>query len=238
MNDDIMKIAICDDDPDDRALLAELTRRVAAQEKIGCELTLFASSTALLQAMTEGAAFQTLLLDVVMPEMDGLQLAAALRRQQNNTSIVFVSSNREMAMLGYEVAASRFLSKPIQEDKLREALRFCYQAGRSRPELALPTARGMRKFSLEEILYIEAWGRGVRIHLREGQEEVGMKISDMETMLPSNQFVLCHRTVLVNLAYVQYLRYCELELKTGAVLPVSKYRQNATRDKLMNYLAG
>ena len=47
MNDDIMKIAICDDDPDDRALLAELTRRVAAQEKRGCELTLFASSSRL-----------------------------------------------------------------------------------------------------------------------------------------------------------------------------------------------
>ena len=56
--------------------------------------------------------------------------------------------------------------------------------------------------------------------------------------LPSQQFVLCHRTVLVNLAYVQYLRYCELELKTGTVLPVSKYRQNAIRDKLMNYLEG
>ena len=42
--------------------------------------------------------------------------------------------------------------------------------------------------------------------------------------------------MLVNLAYVKYLRYCELELKTGGVLPVSKYRQNATRDKLMNYL--
>ena len=238
MNDYVMKIAICDDDPDDRHSLAEMIRRIAAREKIGCELEMYDSSAVLLQAMEEGAAFHALLLDVVMPEMDGMQLAAALRQRQNNTSIVFVSSNREMAMMGYEVAASRFLSKPAQEDKLREALCFCYQAGKSRRELALPTAKGTRKFSLDEILYIETWGRGVRVVLRAGQEEVSMKISELEARLPSQQFVLCHRTVLVNLAYVQYLRYCELELKTGTVLPVSKYRQNAIRDKLMNYLEG
>ena len=63
-----------------------------------------------------------------------------------------------------------------------------------------------------------------------------MKISELEAMLPDQQFVLCHRSLIVNLDYVQYVRYCELELKTGAILPVSKYRQNATREKLMHYL--
>ena len=98
MNDYIMKIAICDDDPDDRHSLAEMIRRIAAREKIGCELEMYDSSAVLLQAMEEGAAFHALLLDVVMPEMDGMQVAAALRQRQNNTSIVFVSSNREMAI--------------------------------------------------------------------------------------------------------------------------------------------
>ena len=172
-----MRIALCDDEPGDRSLLAGLARQVTAQEEITCELVQYDSSTALLRAIEAGAAYDTLLLDVVMPDMDGMQLAAALRKQKNNTSIVFVSSNREMALMGYEVAAVRFLSKSAQEDKLREAL------------------------------------------------------------LPPGQFVLCHRTVLANLAYVQYLRYCELEMKTGAILPVSKYRQSAIRDKLMNYLS-
>ena len=235
VNDYVMKIAICDHSPEERNFLAELTRRAAAQEGIDCELTLFDNSAALLETVTQGAAFHTLLLDAMLPEMDGIQLAAELRQRQIKVSIVFVSSNPELAMLGYEVAAARFLAKPAREDKLREALRFCYQAGKCRQELALPTARGMRKFLLEEIMYIETWGRGVRIHLQDGREEVGMKISELEGMLPASRFVLCHRTVLVNLAYVQYLRYCELELKTGAVLPVSKYRQNSTRVRLLNY---
>lgn len=238
MNDYMMKIAVCDDVPEDLQMIADMAGSVAAQEKIPCELACYESSAALLEAVEAGRAFHVLLLDVMMPEMDGMQLASALRARQNNTGIVFISSNREMALNGYEVAACRYLAKPLETEKLREALQFCYRAGQSRQELMLPTARGTRKFSLDEIVYIETWGRGVRIVLQEGQEEVGLKISEMESMLPAAQFVLCHRTVLVNLAYVRYLRYCELELKTGGVLPVSKYRQNATRDKLMNYLEG
>lgn len=238
MSDYAMKIALCDDEPADRKALADMVAKVAAEEKIACELCCYETSPALLAALEQGTAYHALLLDVMMPDMNGIQLAAALRQLQNPVSIVFVSSNRDMALSGYEVAASRFLAKPLDEEKLREALRFCYRAGQSRQELMLPTSRGVRKFAPDDILYIETWGRGVRIVLQEGQEEVGMKISEMENMLPAAQFVLCHRTVLVNLAHVRYLRYCELELKTGAILPVSKYRQNATRDKLMHYLAG
>ena len=125
-----------------------------------------------------------------------------------------------------------------QTDKLQEALLYCYRAGQPRQDLTILTARGMRKLSADDIVYIETWGRGVRFHLQNGQEEGMMKISELESVLPADRFVLCHRTILVNLAHVRYLRYCELELKSGAILPVSKYRQNATRDKLMNYLQG
>ena len=238
MSEYTMRIAICDDDAADLQTLAEMIRRVSVQERISCELLCYNSSRALLQAIERGVVFHTLMLDVVMPELNGMQLAAALRARQKQMSIVFVSSNREMAMLGYEVEASRFLSKPAQEDKVREALLYCYKAGNIRQELVLPTAKGVRRFSADEIVYIESWGRGVCIHMQDGQEEVSVKISDLEDVLPSRQFVLCHRAVIVNLAHVRYLRHCELELRTGEVLPVSKYRQSTIRDKLMNYLAG
>ena len=238
VNDYVMRIAICDDDAADLNHLAEMVRRVAAQEHITCEVTCYDSSVTLLAVIEAGECYHALMLDVMMPELDGMRLAAALRQRQNNASIVFVSANPEMALQGYEVAASRFLAKPAREDKLQEALLYCYRAGQPRQDLTILTARGMRKLSADDIVYIETWGRGVRFHLQNGQEEGMMKISELESVLPADRFVLCHRTILVNLVHVRYLRYCELELKSGAVLPVSKYRQNATRDKLMNYLQG
>lgn len=233
-----MRIAVCDDDPQDLQTILAMTKEVTAQENMLCELECYLSSGKLLEAIKSGEKYSLLLLDVMMDELNGIELAAALREIQDETAIVFISINREMALCGYEVAAVRYLAKPLDEEKLREALQFCWRNSQDRREIALPTSRGVRKIAPADLIYAETWGRGIRVTLTGGQEEVGMKISDLEDLLPGRQFVMCHRAYLVNLDYVQYLRYCELELKNGDTLPVSKYRQNVIRDRLLNYLKG
>lgn len=238
MNEDCMRLAVCDDDASDRSRIQSEAYAIADEEGFRCDIVCFDNGAELLAAIRAGEQYHALLLDVMMPGMTGMELAAALRARQDETAIVFISSNREMALCGYEVAAARFLAKPMDREKLREALLFCCRRSEGRAEITLPTARGTRGFTLSEIVYAETWGRGLRLVLQDGEEEVGMKISELEAMLPPRRFVLCHRAFLVNLEYVQYLRYCEIELKTGGVLPVSKYRQNATRERLMLYLEG
>ena len=125
---------------------------------------------------------------------------------------------------------------PVEEEKPREALLYGSRRRSGCQDIALPTLRGIRRLRTDDMIYAEAWGRGVRITLRDGQEEAGLKISQLETMLPTDRFFLCHRTVLVNLEFVQYIRYGELVLKNGEVLPLSRYRQNEAREKLLRYL--
>lgn len=233
-----MRIAVCDDEPQDLQTIVDMTREITAQENILCELDSYLSSADLLEAINRGEAYSLLLLDVMMDELNGIELAAALREVQNDTAIVFISSNRELALNGYEVAAVRYLAKPLDTEKLREALQFCWRALLDKREIALPTNRGVRRIAPPEMIYAETWGRGIRVTLVSGREEVAMKISDLEELVPGRQFVMCHRAYLVNLDYVQYLRYCELELKNGDTLPVSKYRQNVIRERLLNYLEG
>ncbi len=233
-----MRIAVCDDEPQDLQTIVAMTKEIASQEGMHCELACYQSGPALLEAIRRGEKYTLLLLDVMMGEISGIELAAALREVQNDTAIVFVSSNREMALCGYEVAAVRFLAKPLDAGKLREALLFCWRAALDKRDIMLPTSRSVRRIAPSELIYAETWGRGVRVSLSSGKEEAAMKISDLEEMLPGRQFVLCHRAYLVNLEYVQYMRYCELELKTGETLPVSKYRQNVIRERLLNYLEG
>ena len=85
-----------------------------AAEGLACSVSTYESATALLDAIQGGAQFHILLLDVMMEGLDGMELAAALRELGNSTAIIFISSNREMAMRGYEVSAARYLAKPIQ----------------------------------------------------------------------------------------------------------------------------
>lgn len=233
-----LHIAVCDDDAADRQQIAELVRQIMLEEGLSCCVRACESGTDLLRAIQHGAQFQILLLDVMMDEMDGMTLASVLREKGDQTSIIFISSNREMAMRGYEVEALRYLGKPVDRSKLREALMFCYHTRLEQKEILLPTAGGQCRILPSDVIYAETWERGVRLILKDGQRETGMKISELAAMLPERQFVFCHRTILVNLDFVQSIRYCELELKSGDTLPISKYRQAEIRKQLMRYLEG
>lgn len=185
--------------------MESITKKVLEAKEISCGISRFKDAASLLSSIETGEKFDILLLDVMMENLNGMELAAALRGQGNDVAIIFVSANREMALLGYEVSAVRYLAKPIQREKLQETLLYCCQR---------------------------------RLIMTSGECKTSAKISELERLLPKERFVFCHRTLLVSLAFVQSIRYCELTLKNGQTLPVSKYRQSQIRESLFNYLRG
>ncbi len=234
-----LRIAVCDDDPSDRRQIAGLTREILQAAGLSCAVSAYSNGTELLEAVRKGTSYHILLLDVMMDALGGMDLAAALRRLGDSAAIVFISSNRELAMRGYEVAAVRYLAKPIQPQQLREALLFCHKTFYEKKEILLPTSRGRHRISYSDVVYAEAVARITRLILTENREEtVGMKFSDLAAMLPERQFVLSHRSYLVNLEHVRYVRNRELELTTGAVLPVSRYRLDELQQRMVDYLSG
>ena len=83
---------------------------------------------------------------------------------------------------------------------------------------------------------MESWERGARLRLVNGPVETTARISELAALLPERHFTFCHRTILVNLAFVKHLRPREIELAGGETLPVSKYRFAEVKKRLMNYL--
>lgn len=233
-----VSVAVCDDEPSDCREIAAFVQEIFQEEKENCRVSLYFGSGELLAAVRDGAKFHILLLDVMMDGMDGIELAGSLRDMGDDTAIIFISSNREMALKGYEVAAVRYLEKPVRTERLREALLFCRKKLHEKKEILLPASRGQHRIPIARILYGEALDRAVLLRLTDGQEMIAMKFSDFAALLPSGQFALCHRSYVVNLAHVAYIRSRELELTTGAVLPVSKYRRTQVQEKFMDYLSG
>ena len=233
-----LQIAICDDEQIDRQQAADLTREIMVAEGLACDLSGYESATALLTAIQGGAQFHILLLDVMMDGLDGMELAAALRKLGDSTAIIFISYNREMALRGYEVSAARYLAKPLREDQLREALLYCYKTFCEKKEILLPTEKGQSKLAPSDIIYVESWERGSRLQLTSGPIETSVRISELASMLPERSFTLCHRTILLNLAFIKHLRSYEIELADGRTLPVSKHRVSDLKKRLLGYMQG
>lgn len=232
-----LHIAVCDDLPSDLAKITDMTTQILQEADIANKITQYDTGVSLLADMQSGVQFHILLLDVMMGELDGIKLAARLRQQGNDTQIVFVSSNREMALRGYEVNAVRYLAKPLEQEKLKEALLYCVRMQKGKKEILLPTERGEFRTPFSDIQYVEAFDRGTKVVLKDKTLETRWKLSEIAVLLPESDFLRCHRSYVVNLACVTYVHQYEFILQSGMTVPIGQARYTEIRNQFADYLA-
>lgn len=233
------QIAVCDDDRADRGNIVQLTRRIMDEAGVPCAVEAYDAGGPLLKEIRSGRHFDLLLLDVRMAGLDGMSLASELMEAPARPDVVFISTDRDMALQGYRVDARRFLAKPVEPGQLREALLHCCreaaERAQRRDDLLLPTAAGEVRVAVRGIRYAESWGRAARISTPSGLLETRLRLGELAARLPE-QFIYCHRTILVNLDYVRRLGQGELELRGGGTLPVSRYRAAEVQRLLLEQL--
>ena len=232
-----LKIALVDDSQSDRELIGGMVREYMDRMGTAYSLCVYSGGQALLDDIHSGKRFNLLLMDVMMGEMNGMDLAAELRRQQNKAFIVFISNNREMALRGYEVSAARYLAKPLERQKLEEALLHCYKGWQERKEILLPTDHGQYRISYSDIEFVEAFERGTKFVLVGETVDSKLKFSEVESILPRTTFIHCHRAYIVNVAHVRRLRPNTFEMRSGATVPVSKHRYGEVSRRFFDFIA-
>lgn len=228
-----LRIAVCDDDSMSREKHALMTGKILEEAGIEYAIFKYDSAQPLLEEIQAGEQFHILLLDVMMSEMDGMELATELRKQKNESEIIFISGDRETALRGYEVAAARYLTKPVMLERLKEAILFCYEKFKGEQEVVVLAAYGNFKIYLSDVRYVEAFDRGTRFYLRDDSIDTKLKLSEVEELLPSDKFVMCHRAFVVNMSEIKYVRRYEIELKDGEVIPVGRMRYTEVYEKFV-----
>lgn len=229
-------IAVCDDEPQALEIIAGMTKQICDKESIKPYLSCFENGRELLDAINGGKSYDVLLLDVMMPQQDGMELAEFLRKDSFDGSIVFISSNKEMALRGYEVSAARYLAKPVEEKRLREALLYCFGQVQTNKELLIPVNGGTQRFRTEEIMYIETQGRGCRVVQEQDECVTPMRISEFESKISDLGFIRCHQGFLVNMRFICVVRAAQVELMNGICIPVSKHRIQEVRKQFFSWM--
>lgn len=188
--------------------------------------------------------YDLLMLDVRMPQLDGLELARLLLRFSEPPSVVFVTAYDEHALEAFEVRASDYLLKPPSADRLAEALeRVCESRSHARvaPEdlSIVPVDMGgtTRMVERSDITWVEAQGDYVRLHVVSGASYlVRLPLSLLAERWSEFGFVRIHRGYLVAIRHIT-----ELSTEAGSstvrigqiVLPVSRRHNHELRDRLV-----
>jgi two-component system, LytTR family, response regulator len=151
------------------------------------------------------------LLDIHMPEVDGLDVAAALHAA-GGPAIIFVTAHDRYALRAFDVDAVDYLMKPVSETRLATAL--ARARARPRPAARLAVRDGDRTVYLtaDEIDWIEAADYYVEIHARGASFLHREPLRDLARFLGPARFIRIHRSRLVNRDRVRELQRHDGEL--------------------------
>ena len=109
---------------DDEEIILNLTLTMCRKNPSIDEVKGFTRAKEALKFLEDGNKVDLALLDIDMPEINGINLAAKIKTLQPDAAIIFVTGYAEYAVKAFEVHAQGYLLKPISEDKLKEEIDY------------------------------------------------------------------------------------------------------------------
>lgn len=227
-----MRVFVCDDEP---KILSDISDRV--KELLpDSDVRAFLSGSKLLEEL-EREDCQILLLDIDMPEIDGLQIADKLKKDLQKPLLVFVTSHDELVYDSLQFHPFGFVRKSFLETELNKVLLDCRQELCNRERcFFFHSKEGENRLLLSDILYLEANGNYLRLVSRDRTYHFRDTLLAVEKTLGDVGFVRIHKGFLVNQAMVKRLASGEVELMNGTVLPVGRSYAETAKRTLMRFM--
>lgn len=228
-----MRIAVCDDEEKFQIQIRDAIDRI--YNSMDVIVDVFSDGRRLLERY-DANPYDVLFLDIEMPAMDGITLARKLRERSENVFIVFLTGHVEYALEGYEVNALRYLTKPVQENKLREVLKYVMDKCTSRRQLMVRSDGEELRLNVSDVLYFEAQNQYVMIYATGEERLVRANVSDFEEQLKSDGFFRIHRSYLISLLKVKKIVKSDVIMENGASLPISRSKVKALKEALYSFV--
>jgi DNA-binding LytR/AlgR family response regulator len=190
---------------------------------------IFEDGDALISAHTRNP-FDIILLDVVMPLQNGIEVAKELRESDKNVKIVFLTSSPEYAVDSYTVKASNYLLKPLNSAKLFSCLHELISEIESTSKCL--TVKGLdatHRIPLSRIEYVESQSKHNILYTRDNNT---VKSTDplyaYERVLTAEDgFFKCHRSYIVNIHHIDSYSHSEIVMRSGCRIPISRSHRKA-----------
>ncbi len=230
-----MRIAICDDEEKYRITLKTILDKLLSN--IDYNIDTFDDGNILADAFA-ASPYDLVFLDIEMPAVDGITLAKKIRSRSENVFIVFLTSHIEYALEGYEVNALRYLTKPVDIEKLKEVIRYVQEKQGSSRQIIIKEDGEEILIDINDVIYMESMNQNVRIVTAKGEHVIRYNIGDFEEQLKNDGFFRIHRGYLISLSKVKKLSGNDVILDGGETLPVSRSNVKPLKEALYTYVEG
>lgn len=214
----MIKIGICDDEMGIRAFLDCVITDYFMQKGLLFEVKKYATGTALLQSREQ---FDMIFLDISMPGLDGIEIGRQIRKNDQDVKIIYITAYEHYALKAFRVKAFQYIVKPIEQDKLYEALDGAIKGMDGEKNQAVLEIKGYL-FRANQVIIIEAQDHCLIVCENGIQRNSVIKgrLKDIEPELKKLKFEKVRRGLWMNPIHIKLRTDEKIYMDNGKVLEI------------------
>lgn len=229
-------IVVCDDEPKMLKDLLEAIKNIFSELSVEAEYYSTYSSIELLEHLKKEKA-DILFLDIDMPEYNGMQIAEYMLEHASKVLLIFVTNHDELVYESFQYQPFGFIRKSYFSKEVQQVIYRSIKVLAERQDtMIIRSNSDIIKIQLCDIVYFEADSNYVNVFMTNNTYRYRESLGVLESKLAVKGFIRIHKGFLVNQQFVHAIRYDEIELSDGRLLPIGRTNRENVRKKIMQYM--
>lgn len=223
----MLRIAIVDDSKESIEITKEIVSLKTDQlYRSNYELKTYSNPEALLYELKDGEYFDIFILDIEMPEMNGIDLARTIRKISGDGYIVFLTSHAEFAIRGYDedIKAYKYVLKTDMEERLVHVVEdiLSQYVQNEKNYYYIVNQHRVERLNCKDIIYVKKEGKNCVLYAPDGEHVDRKTIEQVKKVLEVFGFIPIDRGRIVNIEHIDKIAKNEVHMDDGTVLEISR----------------
>ncbi|MGM9536871.1 MAG: LytR/AlgR family response regulator transcription factor [Candidatus Onthomonas sp.] len=232
-------IAVCDDEAAFASYLSTVIQERFQRRHIPVTVDSYLDPEELLKRLGGSICYDILLMDIDMPELNGIELCRQFRQAGGDSLVVFVSNKEELVFQTFDVQPFRLVRKSRFQEEIDKLCQDLIQELERRSDKWLrfsdESDGTVYSVNIRRLVYVEARGKYCRLCSVEKAEEVKIRFQDICRQLEPDSFIQVHRSYLVNPYYIYRIDLDTVLLDQGETVPLSRRRRNQIKEEYFRW---
>lgn len=235
----MINICLCDDNHLILERYKTFLNKIAKKHTLDLFIREFISGEAILEYFNiyQENTTDIIFMDILMDRLSGIETARLLRENGYSGQIIYLTSNKEFAAEAYDTFPFYYLMKNEYAKKFEDVFLDALSQKKERAQEGLLCKKGtiLKKIQLEDIEFMENYGRNIIIHLQKEIFEFNANMELIEDKIIGKGFVRSSRSYLVNLKYVRNVLKNKIEMYSGETVPLSSKNALDVKKEILHF---